>query len=416
MGTTSSSPKSRRVAKSSSTHPRKQSEAARTLRLLISQRLRLDAAVERLMIKQETMTKERASLLRREHTEHAQRKKIGEKLKFQLGILRTREQERFDQAVARFRKIEHKLDEVPYLVTIRFGTVTVTQPGGWRKPPVIYKEARIGTERHYFSKIIRHPRWTPQDQQRFKKSRSLYSDATKIFAKAKARHKLVSLLIALGPEDVSGNSCLPTTLLNLIGTRDSLDKSTTRTKLNALERSFDAIGHQISQKQTVIAGIKSEIRRLETVFAKNQDSQAAPPSRQLMQWTDAEALAHEYCKWLGYERANLTGEGSDGGVDIEGLHIVAQVKMHNRPTGRPELQQLYGVAASLRKRALFFAMAYSADAGDWADKVGVRLYQFQRDGTVQPIGFASKNDAIYGINFENQAALRSRRSQDTKSI
>jgi hypothetical protein len=71
--------------------------------------------------------------------------------------------------------------------------------------------------------------------------------------------------------------------------------------------------------------------------------------------------------------------------------------MHNRPTGRPEIQQLYGVAASSNKRGLFFAMSYSSDALEWADKVGVRLYQFKRDGTVRPIGSAAKDDAVNDV-------------------
>lgn len=39
-------------------------------------------------------------------------------------------------------------------------------------------------------------------------------------------------------------------------------------------------------------------------------------------------------------------------------------------------------------------MSYSSDARSWADKVGVRLYQFTRDGTVEAIGRAARNDAF----------------------
>lgn len=109
------------------------------------------------------------------------------------------------------------------------------------------------------------------------------------------------------------------------------------------------------------------------------------PARVVLQWTDAEELAKDYLIWIGHTGVKCTGEGADGGVDIEGESIVAQVKMHNRPTGRPDVQRLFGIAAAEGKEAFFFAMAFSQDAVNWSTRVGVKLFRFERDGTITQV-------------------------------
>lgn len=109
-----------------------------------------------------------------------------------------------------------------------------------------------------------------------------------------------------------------------------------------------------------------------------------PPARVITQWQDAEELARDYMRWLGHNDVVCTGSGADGGVDLEGSKVVGQVKMHNRPTGRPDVQQLFGIASAEGKTPFFFAMAFSAEAVQWADKVNMAVYRFKRDGSVEP--------------------------------
>lgn len=354
----------------------------------------LNNAIARLTTKKESLVSEVASLTRRDSAETTKRKRTIDRLAIQLRVLKIREQERLDRAVTRFAQIQRKLDEVPYVVTIHSGIKSVTEPGRrWWNSPVTYSQDQYRTEKRRFSELLRG-KTAPHDQPRFEKARHLHSDATNKLAEAKNRSQSVLSLIALGPDDVYSDPRLPTAILNLIATRDSIDKSQTRKKLRGAEHRLNDITDQIIQKQNEASQLQESIKQLESSLSTKQGSTPPPPQRLLMQWSDAETLAKEYCRWLGYQRAVLTGQGSDGGVDIDGPNLVAQVKMHNRPTSRPEIQQLYGIAAAENKRALFFSMSYSSDARSWADKVGVRLYQFTRDGTVEAIGRAARNDAF----------------------
>jgi hypothetical protein len=80
-------------------------------------------------------------------------------------------------------------------------------------------------------------------------------------------------------------------------------------------------------------------------------------------------------KWLGWPDARVTPPGSDGGVDVLGRRVVAQVKARVGLVGRPDIQQLYGVAVHKRCVPLFFALAgYTREATMWADQAGVALF------------------------------------------
>jgi hypothetical protein len=397
MGTKSPAPKSRSTKSKSSKERQKKPDIARAIRALEVRVSRHKERIQRLTIKQEALTREVTLLARHDRAEATRRTKAVKRLEVQLRILKAREQDRLGRAITRFASVERSLDQIPFWVTVNYGTIKVTEPGDrWWKSSVTRTVDQLGTKQRRFSQLIREGR-TPHDQRRFEKARLTYSDAAKTLASAKQRHEEISKLIAKGKYEVPSDTRLPTSILNLIDTRDSLDASTTRTKLRKCEARLNDITIQISLKQSEITELLVEIEKQEKRLTNNHNSVAPPPSRLLMQWSDAEVLAHEYCRWLGYQRTNLTGEGTDGGVDIEGPNLVAQVKMHNRPTGRPEIQQLYGIAASSNKRGLYFAMSYSSDALEWADKVGVRLYQFERDGTVRPIGSAAKDDAVNDV-------------------
>lgn len=106
---------------------------------------------------------------------------------------------------------------------------------------------------------------------------------------------------------------------------------------------------------------------------------------------DAEQVAAEWMRHLGFTDARCTPTGTDGGVDVRSQGAVAQVKAQLTPVGRPELQALYGVARSEGRRPLFFSlMSYTAAALTWADEVGMALFRFDHAGLVEPVNVAAE--------------------------
>jgi hypothetical protein len=106
---------------------------------------------------------------------------------------------------------------------------------------------------------------------------------------------------------------------------------------------------------------------------------------------DAEQVAAEWMRHLGFDDARCTGAGADGGVDVRSRGALAQVKAQLTPVGRPELQALYGVARSEGRAPLFFSlMSYTAAALAWADEVGMALFRFDHAGLVEPVNAAAE--------------------------
>jgi len=122
---------------------------------------------------------------------------------------------------------------------------------------------------------------------------------------------------------------------------------------------------------------------------------AAPPggaaARTIRSPDDAEQVAAEWMRHLGFDDARCTGAGADGGVDVRSREAVAQVKAQLTPVARPELQALYGVARSEGRAPLFFSlMTYTAAALAWADEVGMALFRFDHAGLVEPVNAAAE--------------------------
>src|SRR5579884_875764 len=106
---------------------------------------------------------------------------------------------------------------------------------------------------------------------------------------------------------------------------------------------------------------------------------------------DAEQVAAEWMRHLGFDDARCTGAGADGGVDVRSRGALAQVKAQLTPVGRPELQALYGVARSEGRAPLFFSlMSYTAAALAWGDEVGMALFRFDHAGLVEPVNAAAE--------------------------
>ncbi len=120
------------------------------------------------------------------------------------------------------------------------------------------------------------------------------------------------------------------------------------------------------------------------------ESTGRPRARMIRSPQEAEEVAAEWLRWFGFEDAKATGAGADGGVDVRAKSMVAQVKMHMVPVGRPDLQRLHGVATTEGAVALFFSLTdYTREAKEWAEQVGMALFRFSPAGEAEPVnGYA----------------------------
>lgn len=117
---------------------------------------------------------------------------------------------------------------------------------------------------------------------------------------------------------------------------------------------------------------------------------------------DAEVNAATQMRAMGFPDATVTAAGADGGIDVHAANAVAQVKLHGKPTGRPDLQRLYGARGGNHAKAmLFFTLAgYTAAAVEYADQVEMALFTYALDGTVS----ASNRHANVLVQQEHRLA------------
>ena len=79
----------------------------------------------------------------------------------------------------------------------------------------------------------------------------------------------------------------------------------------------------------------------------------------------AEKFVAHVLRQLGWPDAQVTGRGSDGGVDVRGSGLVAQVRARTRPqTGAPALQRLTGIAVRGRYTRLLLNCGLFAAISD----------------------------------------------------
>ncbi|MFD8263380.1 restriction endonuclease [Streptomyces griseoluteus] len=136
--------------------------------------------------------------------------------------------------------------------------------------------------------------------------------------------------------------------------------------------------------------------QLHTALAAREEAAAlpvsAPPAagrpqpRLIRTAREAELIAVDWMRYLGFTDAVATPVGADEGIDVISERGLAQVKMEGSPTTRPTIQQLHGVATAKEKDALFFSLAgYTPPASTWASQHGIALFQYDRQGTPQAI-------------------------------
>lgn len=129
-------------------------------------------------------------------------------------------------------------------------------------------------------------------------------------------------------------------------------------------------------------------------------SSAPPPVLTLRHNHDGEVLAAEYMRWLGFTDSTATPVGSDGGIDVAATDAVAQVKMHAKPVGRPDIQRLIGAAHSLGPRVLLFfsQQGYGSHAIEFADQAGMALFKFNYSDGVEPVNDAANRLVTNRLN------------------
>lgn len=117
---------------------------------------------------------------------------------------------------------------------------------------------------------------------------------------------------------------------------------------------------------------------------RNPDTRPRP--RMVRDAREAEELAAEWVRWLGWVDARTTPVGADRGIDVIGSDVVAQVKFEAVKTGRPTLQALYGagIAHGARQFLFFSSAGYTEQASDWTNGLGIALFRFTLDGSIEP--------------------------------
>lgn len=102
-------------------------------------------------------------------------------------------------------------------------------------------------------------------------------------------------------------------------------------------------------------------------------------------WQSAEELATAHLRVMGFFDACLTRAGADGGVDVIGDCLAAQVKHHARPVGAPDVQRLRGAAHRTQSVAFYSSSGYTAAGIQTAEETGIALFRFSEFGEVFPV-------------------------------
>jgi hypothetical protein len=114
---------------------------------------------------------------------------------------------------------------------------------------------------------------------------------------------------------------------------------------------------------------------------QNKSSREKPRLLLIRSPLEAEQACCQWLKYFGFVDSKLTKAGADGGVDIVSKEIVAQVKFKGVTTGRPEIQQLHGIAVHEGKRGFFFSLGgYTSSAIEFAEKCQMAIFEFDLQG------------------------------------
>lgn len=113
----------------------------------------------------------------------------------------------------------------------------------------------------------------------------------------------------------------------------------------------------------------------------------------------AEHLVAEWMAYLGAKEVQVTRFSGDGGIDVSGLHYIAQVKNYAGTVDVASVRELAGVAYADGRKPLFFTSgAYASGAVAFAEQVGIALFVYDAiNGTLSPVGEKAIEAMRYGL-------------------
>lgn len=113
----------------------------------------------------------------------------------------------------------------------------------------------------------------------------------------------------------------------------------------------------------------------------------------------AEQLVQQWIRFLGEEDAEVTRFTADGGVDVESLHYIVQVKNYKGSVSVAEIRQLQGVASADGRKPLFFTSGtYTAEAIKFAAAVNMPLFIYNaEEGTLDAEGDLAEKLLVSGL-------------------
>lgn len=140
-----------------------------------------------------------------------------------------------------------------------------------------------------------------------------------------------------------------------------------------------ALGFASAMSALVWWGRKRQTRRQAVLNSR-------PKPRIFRSPREAESIACDWLRYIGYQDAELTRSGPDGGIDLESRQAIGQVKAEMKRCGRPVIQQTFGVGRALGKDPYVFALAgFTRPAIEWADENGVSLFEFNHAGEIEAV-------------------------------
>jgi hypothetical protein len=112
--------------------------------------------------------------------------------------------------------------------------------------------------------------------------------------------------------------------------------------------------------------------------------------RPVFSWQMAEELAAAHLRTLGFRDATRTPPGADGGIDVRGTGVVAQVKYHAQAVGGPDVQRLRGAGYGVQTAVFYSRGGYTESAVRAADETAIALFSFDESNRVAPANGAGE--------------------------
>jgi hypothetical protein len=135
-------------------------------------------------------------------------------------------------------------------------------------------------------------------------------------------------------------------------------------------------------------------------------------------WESVEEIAESHLRALGFADVTRTAVGRDGGLDVVGRGVAAQVKMLALPVGRPVLQQLVGATGPTRTRVCYSTSGYSNEALSYAQEEEIALFGVDGTGRVttqnasaeslERVSNANPDAELWRIAYEYRAEVEAR--------